>query len=90
MMTAGGLLAKILIAGAVPVRGTWLRLHPCLVHVHVFAVGGGRSAAGIGGKMGVWQEFKEFLMVMDSKFGGWLEQDNKRSAVGRRTVGARR
>jgi hypothetical protein len=40
--------------------------------------------------MGVWQEFKEFLMVMDSKFGGWLEQDDKRSAVGRRTVGARR
>jgi hypothetical protein len=47
-------------------------------------------AAGIGGKMCVWQEFKEFLMLMDSKFGGWLEQDDNRSAVGRRKVGARR
>jgi hypothetical protein len=84
-----GLLAKKLVVGAVPVRGTWLLLHPCLVHVHVSAVRGGRSAAGIGGEMGVRQEFKEFLMVMDSKFGGWLEQDNKQSAVGRRTVGAR-
>jgi len=51
---------------------------------------GCRSAAGIGGNMGVPREFKEFLMLMDSKFGGWLEQDNKRSAVGRGMVGARR
>jgi len=40
--------------------------------------------------MGVRQEFKEILMLMDSKFGGWLEQNDKRSAVGRRMVGARR